>query len=53
MNTGALITMVLTQGIVTSLQSIFSISIDYSAKTGTRPFSENDEEEVRQDAENK
>jgi hypothetical protein len=41
--------MVLTQGIVTFLP-IFSISIDYSA-TGTRLFSENDEEEVRQDAE--
>jgi hypothetical protein len=36
-----------------NLQYIFSISIDYSAKAGTRPFSENDEEEVRQDAENK
>jgi hypothetical protein len=52
MNTGALITMVLTQGIVTSLAVYFSIGIDNSAKEPDS-FSENDEEEVRQDAENK
>jgi hypothetical protein len=52
MNTGALIMMVLTQGIVTC--SIFFYKVlTIPPRQEPDTFSENDEEEVRQDAENK
>lgn len=54
MNTGALITMVLTQGIVTFFAVYFFYKVlTMPPKQEPDSFSENDEEEVRQDAENK
>jgi hypothetical protein len=54
MNTGALITMVLTQGIVTSFAVYFFYKVlTIPPRQEPDSFSENDEEEIRQDAENK
>jgi hypothetical protein len=53
MNTGALIMMVLTQGIASLAVYFFYKVLTIPPRQEPDTFSENDEEEVRQDAENK